>query len=58
MTYQFPELSVANKTATAGYNVGQAWSVSSRDPACLVKGACAWIGFDEHSGHYYQLDGS
>ena len=58
MTYEFPELSVANRSATAGYGVGQAWSVSSRDPACLVKDACAWIGFDEHSGHYYQLDGA
>jgi hypothetical protein len=55
MTYEFPQLSVGNRSATAGYGVGQAWSVSSRDPACLVKGACVWIGFDEHSGNYYQL---
>ena len=56
MTYQYPELSVAGKTATAEYGVGQTWRVSSHDPVCMVKGACVWIGLDEHNGLYYQLD--
>jgi hypothetical protein len=56
MTYQFPELSVADRSATAQYGVGRTWRVSSHDPICMVMGACVWIGLDEHSGQYYQLD--